>query len=422
MTASSGERVPAEQQPDVAVITWRRVLFSRWALVSLVALMYWTASHSLRPFVVVRLDELGASTQEVGLVAASYAFFALFLAIPAGRAIDRLGSSRVLYGSLAAMAVLGVAYAFAETVLQLFILQMINGVVELGVWLAVQTLATGAGQGDTLAKHLSLFSFMWGLGIAVGPTVGGFVYDRFGFSTLSFIYGGLAAAMLVAIWFAPARPAGGKVRGGRLGRDAWQTARAPAVRTVLLSSFIVMYVISIRNTFYPLLLQERGISVPLIGVLLSIMGIASLAIRAMLPALTRRFGAGPVMVAGAVVGVVGISVTPWLVHPVLLVALAVVTGAGYGSNPPVVMQLLTELSAEANRGLVMGLRASAGRLAQVVQPLAFGAVAVGTGMAGAFPISGGVLLAAVLVSRRDLMALRSSPSTAEPAPPKGSSP
>jgi MFS family permease len=190
-----------------------------------------------------------------------------------------------------------------------------------------------------------------------------------------------------------------------------------------------MYVISIRSTFYPLALQDRGVPVPLIGVLLSIMGIASLAVRSLLPALSRRFGAGAVLVSGTVAGVVGISVTPWLVHPFLLVALAVITGAGYGSNPPVVMQLLTQHSADANRGLVMGLRATAGRLAQVTQPLAFGALAALVGVAAAFPISGGVLLAAVLANRRDVLALRSPPSapsssptaptSADPAAPRG---
>jgi MFS family permease len=251
---------------------------------------------------------------------------------------------------------------------------------------------------------------MWGLGIAVGPTVGGVVYDQFGFSTLAFIYGGLAAAMLVAILFAPAMPAGLTTKGGKLGRDAWQTGRQPAIRSVLLSSFIVMYVISIKSTFYPLALQERDIPVTLIGVLLSIMGIASLAVRPLLPALTRRFGAGPVMVAGTVVGVIGISLTPWLLHPALLVAFAVVTGAGYGSNPPVGMQLLSEHSVPGNRGLVMGLRAASSRLAQVIQPLAFGSLAAAAGTAAAFPVSGGALLLMALWSRRDLMALRSTRS------------
>jgi MFS family permease len=414
LTAEEG--TADEVGPDEQA-TWRRTFASRWALVSLLALLYWTASHSLRPFVVVRLDALGASTQEVGLVAAAYAFFSLFLAIPGGRLIDRLGSTRVLYWSLVAMAGLGVAYAFAESILQLFLLQMVNGVVELGVWLAVQTLVTGAGTGQSLAKQLSLFSFTWGLGIAVGPTLGGLVYDGLGFRALALTYAGLGLAMLLATWFAPAMTAGLRSRGGRLGRDAWQTAMQPAIRSVLLSSFAVMYVISIRSTFYPLMLQDRGIAIPLIGVLLSLMGIASLAVRAALPVLVKRFGPGSVMLAGTLVGVVGISVTPWLLHPVLLVAGAVVTGAGYGSNPPVAMQLLGEQSAQSNRGLVMGLRATSSRLAQVLQPLAFGSLAAAAGTAAAFPISGAALTAMALWMRRDLVALRSGAPPDDRRPP-----
>lgn len=386
-------------------MSWRRTVTDRWVLVSVAALLYWVASHSLRPFVVVRLDELGASTQEIGLVAAAYGFVALFLAIPGGRAIDRLGITRVLYGSLVAMAILGVLYAFADTVLQLLVLQVLNGVVELGVWLSVQTLATFAGSGDALAKQLSLFSFAWGLGIAVGPTVGGFVYAGLGFSALALVYAALAVVMLLAMALAPAAPAGIRTRPGGLGRDAWRTAVQPAIRGVLLSYFVAMYVISIKNTFYPLLLQERGIDLPLVGMLLSVMGVASLGVRLCLPALLRTFGPSAVLSLGSIVGIVGISLTPWLFHPALLVVAAVFTGAGYGSNPPVSMQLLGTQSAPANRGLVMGLRAASGRLAQVLQPVVFGTVAVAAGTGLAFPISGGALMVMALLTRRDLVAL-----------------
>ncbi|MPZ61444.1 MAG: MFS transporter [Propionibacteriales bacterium] len=401
--------MPATPPLGESATTWRQAFTSRWALLSLAALLYWIASHSLRPFVVLRLDTLGASAQEVGLVAAAYASLALLLAIPGGRAIDRLGSTRVLYGSLIAMVGIGAAYAFADTIPQLFALQMINGVVELGVWLSLQTLASHAGTGDVLARQLSMFSFAWGLGIAIGPTVGGLVYESIGFPGLAFTYSALAAGILIAMWFAPAGPAGMRARGGGLGRDARQTARQPAIRSVLLSSFVAMYIISIKNTFYPLSLEERGITETRIGVLLSIMGVASLGVRVLVPMLLRRFGPRFVLVVGTSVGVVGISLTPWMLHPVLLVAAAVFTGAGYGSNPPVAMQLLGEHSAESKRGLVMGLRAASTRLAQVLQPLVFGSLAAAAGTGLAFPISGVILAAMTLRTRRDLRALSSRP-------------
>jgi MFS family permease len=391
------------------IVSWRATFTDRWALVAVAALLYWIASHSLRPFVVVRLDELGASTQEIGFVAAAYAFVALFLAIPGGRAIDRIGISRVMYGSLAAMVVLGVAYAFADTILQLLVLQVVNGVVELGVWLSVQTLATHAGTGDGLAKQLSLFSFMWGLGIAIGPTLGGLVYDALGFSALALVYAGVTLLMLVALALAPRAPAGLRTKGGRLDRDAVRIARQPAIRGVLVSSFVAMYVISIKSTFYPLLLQDRGVDLVLIGVLLSVMGVASLAVRVCLPYLLRTFGPSRVLALGSVAAIVGISTTPWLYGPVLLVLGAIVTGAGYGSNPPVAMQLLGEHSTREERGLVMGLRAASSRLAQVVQPVVFGSVAAAVGTALTFPVSGVLLAAVALSTRHDMAALRQPP-------------
>jgi MFS family permease len=401
-------------------VTWREALTDRWALVAVAALLYWVASHSLRPFVVVRLDELGASPQEIGFVAAAYAFVALFLAVPGGRAIDRIGITRVMYGSLVAMVLLGVAYAFADTILALLVLQVVNGVVELFVWLSVQTLATHAGTGEGLAKQLSLFSFMWGLGIAIGPTLGGLVYDRLGFSALALVYAGVTALLLLCLVFAPRAPAGIRTKGGRLGRDAVRTARLPAIRGVLVSSFVAMYVISIKSTFYPLLLQDRGIDLVLIGVLLSLMGIASLAVRVCLPWLLRTLGPSRVLALGSIAGIVGISVTPWLVHPALLVLGALVTGAGYGSNPPVAMQLLGTHSSREERGLAMGLRAASSRLAQVIQPVVFGSLAALVGTALTFPISG-LLLAAVAVStRRDMAALREPPPA--PDPPASPSP
>ena len=59
----------------------------------------------------------------------------------------------------------------------------------------------------------------------------------------------------------------------------------------------------------------------------------------------------------------------------------------------------------------MRLRATAGRLAQVIHPLAFGGLAAAAGMAVAFPVSGAALLVMIALTRRDVMALHSRGAT-----------
>ena len=124
------------RRPAEWLAPWVSAVRSRWAFASLAVLLYWLAAHSLRPLVTIRLDELGATDAQIALTVAAYSVFSLLLAIPGGRLVDRVGVMRVLVVSLTAMVLVGVGYALATTPEQIIALQAVNGVVELGVWLA----------------------------------------------------------------------------------------------------------------------------------------------------------------------------------------------------------------------------------------------------------------------------------------------
>ena|GEM_PF-4618865 len=385
-------RAPDRDQASEVVGLWVG-LRSRWALVSLATFLFWFAAHSLRPYITLRLDALGASGVEIGWIVAAYPLLSLFVALPGGRAIDRLGLRRVLFGSLAGTALTGAAYAVATTPLQILGVQVVNGIVEVGAWLALQALASHAGSGAFLTRQLSLFSLGWGAGIAVGPVVGAAVYGRFGFAPLGLLYLATTALALACVALVPYRdPAKDPDRapGGAV-RDLRDLAGRPAVRAVLLSSFVALYVISIKNSFYTLYLEQSGVPLSRIGLLLSVAGLASLAIRVPLPHLLHRWGTTRVLVIGMWMAVAGVTSTPWLTSfPALMVGAAFM-GAGYGSNPPVTVELLARTSGPGERGMAMALRVSANRSAQVVQPLVFGAMVALTGMAAAFSLSGALL-------------------------------
>lgn len=389
--------------PAGAAVGWGAALRSRWALVSLSTLLYWCAAHALRSFVALRLDELGASDALIGVAVAAFPALSLFLAIPAGRVIDRIGLRAVLGVSYLGMVVMGAGFALARSPLQLVALQAVNGVAELGVWLALQALASAAGRAAFLTRQLALFSLAWGIGIAIGPVLGAAVFEAVGFPALGWIYAGLSAVALVAGLAAPraVRPEGEPDRpvGSLLAGMRVITTR-PAVRAVLLASFVALYSNAIKGSFYPLYLERSGVPVARIGVLLSIIGVTSLLVRIALPALLRRWQAGAVLVAGMWVEVVTLAATPVLPGFWLLAAAAALFGAGHGLNPPITVELMARNTEQRERGLAMGVRVTANRLAQVVQPVVFGALASVIGIAAAFPASGALLAAATLWTAR----------------------
>lgn len=396
----------------------------RWALVSLATLFYWFAAHSLRPLVTLRLDELGASDAQIGLVVAAYPLCSLFLAVPAGRLVDRLGVLRILALALTAMALVGAGYAMATTTAHILVLQAANGVVELFVWLALQALVTHAGTGAFRTRQLSLFSLAWGIGLAAGPVLGSWVFALAGFRPLGWVYAGLSLGAFVAL-AVPRRdipqPTPQQTAAIAPSREVIRRLlRQPAVKGVLLSSFVSLYVMSIRNSFYPLFLERSGVEIARIGLLLSAMGVASLAVRVLLPPLQRRFHAGRILLWSMWLPTIAMGLTPWLgAYPLLFVA-AVVIGAGGGLNPPVTVELMAMHTRTDERGIAMGLRLTANRLAQVVQPLVFGGLVAVASVASAFPLSGLLLAAVNVAARVQIRSLTRDPAaTARPAPPPG---
>lgn len=379
---------------------WRATLLSRWALLSVTSLCYWTATQAVKPMLALRLQELGSGDAVIGLVLGVNSLVAFALALPAGRTIDRLGLRVALTAGLAGMVVVGAALAVAPSVQLIAVAFVGEGVVELAAWLAMQALASQAGSGAPLQRQLALFSFAWGTGIAIGPAIGSALYGARGFGAVGLFYAGIGGVGLLSSLVLP------PVEGGKeprqpvplraAVREMWGSA---AVRTVLLSSFVVLFIYGIRNSFYPLLLERRGLPVDRIGLLLSIMGGTSLVVRLVLPAVQRRVEAQRLLVGSMWLAIVAMTVTPWLGTIWLYVPAAALVGVGLGVNPPVTVQLMAEHTSTRERGLAMGMRVSSNRLSQIVQPLLFGVVAAAAGMPLAFA-SGGLLLAVVATAAR----------------------
>jgi MFS family permease len=375
-----------------------------WTLLSVATFLYWLASQSLRPYVPLHLTALGATEATVGIAIAAHPFLSLFLAIPAGRFIDLRGLRRFMMGSLAAMAVVGGLYASLEVVAQLVAVQALDGVTELGAWVGMQALITRTPGVTMRRRHLALFSIVWALGVAIGPTVGAYLYETIGFAAIGMLYSVCALVALVAVVALPYRDHGPAVDAGTRSKSMVSSglrtavgrivgvSRRPGVAAALTASFVMLWANSLRTSFYPLFLQREGVPVRTIGYLVSLAGITLLISRFPLPILMRRFGSVAIMLAGTAAAVLSLVATPVLVSSTAALWMAAaVFGAGFGLNSPVTLDVIADSTEPEERGLAMGMRVASNRLAQVTQPLVFGAVAGALSMAAGFLVAGAIL-------------------------------
>jgi MFS family permease len=373
-----------------------RALRSRWALLSLLTVLYWLGNQGLRPFLPIRLQELGASDPAIGAAVAGYAVIGLLLAIPSGRMLDRLPQHQLLIAALLGLAVSTATMPLTRSVLVLSLLMLLNGAFGMWVWLLLQSMVTRAAEGEQRRRQLALFSLTWGIGLAGGPSVGALVYDATDFTWLCLI---VSALTLVAALSGFAVPPVPPVADGDQEHDVAPGLRGalrrsldnPILVTVLISSFINLFVFSMRISFYPVYLERAGVALTEIGLLLSVIGFSSLAVRGILPAVERRFGTLRILIWSTWSAILGAASIPLTTRTEVLIAGAVLIGIGLGANPPITVNLVAEHSDERDRGLAVGLRMVSNRAAQVTQPLVFGGIAGVVGLGLAFPLSGALL-------------------------------
>lgn len=342
--------------------------------------------------VALQLQSIGATSVEIGAAVAAFALLAFVLSVPGGAAVDRLGPRRLLVAGFVVTACCGLAYrVVADSVLGLTFVQAVAGIATLLVWVSLQAAITHAGTGEFLRRQLVIFSTAWAAGSAVGPALGGWLFELAGFSGITALLGvtggvGLAAALVL--------PRIGSVRDGRevaVLTGARSLLESGPLRLVLAASFVSLAAQTLRSSFYPLFLTGYGYGPREVGLVLTAIGVVSMVARLGLPALGRMFAITAVLRWSTWLAIVWLVTVPLMRSPVLIAIGVLMVGMSLGLHPPVTVELIAASTPSRLRGTAMGMRVMANRSGQLVAPLVFGAVALAAGPVAAFVASGAVL-------------------------------
>ena len=116
--------------------------------------------------------EYGASGMTLGLILASFSLMQFFFSPVWGRLSDRIGRRPVIVGSLLGNMIGFLAFAFAESVVLLFAARIITGIAAASVPTAQAYIADSTDETNR-AKGMSLIGLAFGLGLVLGPPLGG---------------------------------------------------------------------------------------------------------------------------------------------------------------------------------------------------------------------------------------------------------
>src|SRR5215470_7201112 len=124
--------------------------------------------------------QFGASPTAIGLLFASFGVTLFAVSVPMGSYSDRIGRKFPLVGGLLALAAASVLFAFAPDMTWLFIARLVQGGADAVTWVVgfalVADLYAAAERGRVMGFVMSGSTF----GFLVGPTLGGWLYERGG--------------------------------------------------------------------------------------------------------------------------------------------------------------------------------------------------------------------------------------------------
>ena len=326
----------------------------------------------------------GFSALAVGFLLALFALTQVFLALPAGRYVDRHGLKRPVGWAVLAAST-GGALALLFPVFPVLCLSALMTGGATGVSsIALQRHVGRAAQNATeLKKVFSWLSLGPAISNFIGPLATGLLIDHSGFRAAF----AMMALLPLATWFwvratqelAPvvAAPGAGATR-------TWDLMREPLMRRLMLVNWLLSSCWDVHTFVVPVLGHERGFSASVIGMILGSFAAAATVVRLLMPALAAHLREWIVVTLAMLMTAMVFVVYPFMQSALTMGVCSVLLGLALGSVQPMIMSTLHQITPEARHGEALGLRLMAINGSSVLMPLLFGTVGAVVGVSVVF--------------------------------------
>jgi MFS family permease len=358
--------------------------------VRLVTFGYMIVWHILLPLLPVYTGTLGATPVQVGLLVSLMTGISFFFCLHLGTLADAIGPRRAAQIASVTYTAALVTLFFGRTLWSVAAALGLIGLSNIALVIATETYVAAATTTGNRAEAFSTLALWASAGSLIGPVIGGVVARRWGFEsafgvTIAFVVTVVAAAS----WAIPRTHPTQTGRPGPLAtyRMAATLANNRVVLFLLLVNFVAMSAFSLRQSFYPVFMGQIGLSTASIGAIMSIMGLATMLARPILPPALRWLGS--IRLLALILGliVVGLAVTPSLSTFWSLAGAISILGFALGLLGPLSTTLITEQAPASAWGSAISLRVMSLQFAQLVGPSITGLIVGSLGLPAAFYFS-----------------------------------
>jgi DHA1 family multidrug resistance protein-like MFS transporter len=387
--------------------TWQRNLYAIW-VAEMVSTIGFTVIQPFMPYYIRELGVTSLTQVELyaGLSLSLHAGAMVFTAPIWGSLADRYGRKIMVERAILATAFFFALIGFVHDVPSLLVLRTLQGCFA-GVTAAALTLVACSTPRDRVGYALGSLQVANYLGALLGPLLGGFVADMWGYRAPFFVTGALmtlGAVPVLAMVKENFQPVTTKEQEGSF----WYGLRQVLASRVLFSVFVVAIflrlgervLLPILPLFVASLLPLGAAAATVTGLILGVRAATSALGAFVLGRASDRAGHHLVLLFCAFGAAVLYLPQAFVVNATQLLILQTMLGFMLGGTLTTVSAMLSRLSPEGRQGAAYGVYASARSLAATLGPMLGVSVAAGFGLRSSFLFAAGIFgLAAFVVVR-----------------------
>jgi MFS family permease len=349
------------------------------------------------PLIPLLGGDMGAGPSAIGFLVGSFSLMAVFLSVPLGGLADRFGVKRLLVFGVICNIGNAVVLLSAGDLAALIIAQLLGGLAFQLHVIASQAYISRLREPSKRARLFGYISFFAGVGQTAGPALGGFLAARFGYHTAFLVVLALSIGGLAILGLREIRSTGPMEPSYSLLGDLRQAATLTSDARLLMMlsfTFSIIFAASLRSSFLPVHLRDRGFSEAYVGLLLSLFAGTATIVRIFFGRIIDALGKRTNILVSVIAVAIGVGLIPAMPSIAGLGLVLIIFGLGFGISQPLSMVLIADLTDPKRSGLAMGLRFTSIMLAELLGPIVLGFVVAGFGMGAAFFVAAAAVIAA----------------------------
>ena len=177
-----------------------RILTKNFVFTFMAQLCIALCAYTLMSTMTEHVTSLGATASMGGLITGLYVFGGLFSRIYSGIGLEKYGWKRIglVFGMIYLIAC--ALYAFAPNIPVLILIRFMHGIGSGATMNAIMISGVAGLPKSRYGEAIGYFMMSTSLGVAIGPFVGGLIYDRFGGNGCFFI--STIFSLLIVVFFA----------------------------------------------------------------------------------------------------------------------------------------------------------------------------------------------------------------------------